>query len=500
MDRYALADLQQLEERCQEKAAKLGLEVPEVLFHLVQAEEMYDIVARRLPGRYSHWGFGREYQKEKEGYDEGRGRVYELVINTRPIYAYLLDGNSMIAQLLVMAHVLGHATVFENNRFFEPADKNILSRTRAAAERIDRYYGEYGRQRVEDFIDACDSLQYQRSFDQLVKKHTPRPPEWEVKNFDLLFPAETAKRRAEYEIERDSYKVRFPKEPERDFLEFFERHSRHLEDWQRDVISIIRMECDYFTPSMRTNVLHEAQAVYYHQTIVQEMMAEDERFTTDDFTEFQAMNARVLHPHIQRHQNMDFEEMIVCAGINPYLTGTNIYAEIKRICENPTEEEKERWPWAGNISWDEKRSELVKSYDDVALLSEFLSPTVCEKSRLFYEPRTLEQFKNLVVLEEEAKKVREYLVNGKATLGIPYVEIVNADYKHTGALLLEHRHDGKLGLDEEYTRGTLPHIRDLWGHTVVIHTLEAVEGGRSRDIWFTLEHGATEAERSRTAP
>lgn len=501
MNKYALADLQQLEERCQEKAAKLGLEVPKVLFHLVQSEEMYDIVARHLPGRYSHHTFGREYQKEKESYDKGRSRVYELVINTRPVYAYLLDGNSIIAQLLVIAHVLGHATVYEHNRFFEPADKNILSRTRAGAERIDRYYGEYGRERVEDFIDACQSLQYQRPLEQLVKKHTPRGPEWKVKEFDMLFPTETAKRRVDYEQKRDAFKTQFPKAPERDFLEFFEKHSRQLEDWQRDIISIIRMETDYFTPSMRTNVIHEAQAVYYHQTIVQELMAEDTRFDSDDFTEFQAMNSRVLHPQIQlRHHPMTGEPFIFCTGLNPYLTGTHIYAEVKRICENPTKEERERWPWAGEITWDEKRCELVQSYDDVALLSEFLSPTICERARLFMEPRTPEEYENLRVLKDEAEEVRKVLVEEKATLGIPYVEIVNADYNHAGALLMEHRHDGERGLDEEYARGTLPHIQTLWGHNVVVHTIEKLDDGGVRDVWYELSHGGTNAKKYLAAP
>src|SRR5438270_10718520 len=157
MDLYTLEDLQRFEDIAYKKAQKLGLPVPEVLFHLAQSEEIYDIAARGLPGRFSHYQFGREYEKMKSDYNKGRSRIYELVINTRPVYAYLLDGNSIISQLLVIAHVFGHAVMYENNKYFEPADKNILSRVRGAAERIESYMGEYGRQRVEDFIDACQT-------------------------------------------------------------------------------------------------------------------------------------------------------------------------------------------------------------------------------------------------------------------------------------------------------------------------------------------------------
>lgn len=498
---YTLSTLQELEEQCQVKAAKLGLEVPETLFHLVQAEEMYDIAARGLPGRFSHWRFGRSYQEQKASYDKGKGRIYELVINTKPVYAYLMDGNSLTAQLLVMAHVLGHATVYANSPYFSVADKNILSRTRAAAERIDTYMGEYGRKTVEDFIDLCQSLEHQREFGQLGKKPGAKGPKWESKDFDALFPKETAERREEYKADKEAFRLKFPKQPERDFLEFFERHARMLEDWQKDIISIIRMEMEYFTPHYHTQVIHEAQAVYYHQTIVQEIMAEDpERWDSDAFTEFQSMNARVLHPHIKVTEEQDpfsdeVKKLIHCTGINPYLTGQTIYKEIKRICENPTEKDKEKWGWAGEISWDEKRCELVRSYSDAALLAEFLSPDVCEKARLFARPRTPEEFEHLRVLKEEVDEVRNILVEQKTTFGIPAVEIVDADYKHRGELLLEHRFTDR-GLDDEYTRGVLPNVAKLWGHAVTVHTTKREDhepttdedpGFTLNDVWYRVE-------------
>lgn len=493
---YTLEDLQVFEDRCQIEAAKLGFTIPETLFHLVQAEEMYDIAARGLPGRYSHYQFGRAYEEQKGAYDRGRGRIYELVINTRPVHAYLLDGNGLIAQLLVIAHVLGHASVFEHNRYFEPADKNIISRVRSSAERIDHYIGEYGRERVEDFIDAVESLEHNRSYDQLAHLPEAQAPKWEDKPFDLLFPEETKARRDEYKADKEAFKKRFPKTPARDILGFLEKYTRGLEDWQRDVISILRSEMDYFVPQIRTQVLNEAQAVYYHQTIVQQLMIDYwDDFDADDFTEFQSMNASVLHPKIQRINSEDKtdEPVIGCVGMNPYLTGTAIYHEIKRLCEttNPTEKELERWSWAGSIGWDEKRCEVVQTYDDIALLSEFITPSVCEEAKLFIRPRTWTEYHKLRVSEEEAEEVRLTLVKQKMTFGTPVVEITDADYLGRGELLLEHRVDGR-GLDKEYTVGTLEHLTELWKHPVVVKTVmkdHAKEDAELEDVWYRMEPG-----------
>lgn len=480
---YTLDDLQHLDELCFAEAQTLGLAPPETLFHLVQSEEMYDIAARGLPGRYSHYQFGRAYEQQKADYDRGRNRIYELVVNTRPVHAYLLDGNSLVAQLLVIAHVLGHAVVFEHSKYFGPADKNILSRVRSATKRIDRYIGEHGRTAVEDFIDACEALEYQRSFDQLAKPAVPHDPVWEQKPFDVLFPQDTARRRAEYEAERARFKTAFPKVPQRDILAFVEQHARGLEDWQRDVISIVRTEMSYFVPQMRTQVLNEGVAVTWHNTILQRLMARDERFTTDDFMEFQSMNAAVLHPKLDPQRLPDGRVLVRCAGVNPYLLGWHTFAEVERICTDPTDAEREKWPdWAGRADPVEKRCELIQVYDDAALIAEFLSPRLCELARLYVNPRTPAELTDLRVSEEEFKQVRAELVHQKTTMGVPVIEIVDADRKGRGELWLEHRHDG-IGLDEEYAKGTLSHLARLWRRPVVVKSIDRA----ANDVWYRCE-------------
>lgn len=468
---YNLDDIQQLDELCYQEALTMGIDPPNVLFHLVQSEEMYDIAARGLPGRYSHYRFGRAYEQQKGDYDRGRGRIYELVINTNPVHAYLLDGNSLIAQLLTIAHVYGHAVVFEHSEYFAPADKNILSRVRSATERIDTYIAEYGRAAVEDFIDHCEALQYQGTFAQLGKKYTTRAPEWKDDPYDILFPEEREERLAKFLEDKEEFKHKFPLQPERNILKFVEHHSQYLEDWQRDIVSIIRAERDYFIPQMKTQVLNEGIAVTWHNTILQRIMT-DPRFSADDFTEFVGMNARVLHPKIMQHgEESETPGEIEATGINPYLLGSVIFEEIERICVSPTDEEKERWPdWAGEADPLEKRAEIIRVYDDAALINEFLSPKVCERSKLFWGTRSVEKYKNLVVSEEECDKVREFLVKQKRDMGIPVIEITDADYKNQGVLYMEHRHEG-VGLDQEYMIGTLRHLYHLWRRPVVVKTI-----------------------------
>lgn len=484
--RYTAEDLNVLDERCYAIACELGPRPPLTLFDLVQSEDMYDIAARGLPGRYSHYQFGRSYEQQKRSYDTGKGRIYELVINTKPVKAYLLDGNSFVAQLLVIAHVYGHAVTFEHNAYFKPADKNILSRVHSGAERIDNYIIRYGRTEVENFIDSCEALQYNSYSDQLYKRPKPKAPEFKIEDYDELFPEETTLRRLNYERDKRQFRHAFPKEPERDILRFIEKHSPRLEDWQKDIISIIRTEREYFAPQVHTKVLNEGVASYYHQHIVQKIMGEDDRFTTEDFVEFQAMNASVLHPVIHAEDDEDADgkpvKMIHCDDYNPYLLGYTILKEIDRIAVNPTKDEKERWDWAGKGNAQEKRNELIAAYDDVALLPEFITASVCEKAKLFMEPRPYEKYKKLHVSEKEAEEVRILLSKRAMTKNMPIVEITNGDGRVRGELWIDHLYDpnDRIGLDEEYAKGTIEHLAKLWGRAVVVHSLDSDQ----KECWY----------------
>jgi stage V sporulation protein R len=464
MTNYSVADLQRVDERCREIAvAELGLDVPDVVYHLVRPEEVYFAAANGLPARYSSARWGAQFDAEYGRYQRGEGRVYELIFNTRPVHAYLMEGNSLVAQTLVIAHCLGHSFVFETNGWLGAVDRAIMPRVLSAADRIADYMAAHGRDRVEDFLDACHAIAVHQPQAHLVRKAAVSAPEQRLGRYDALFPAEVAADRQRIAAEREALRRRFPREPQEDLLGFIEHHARALEDWQRDVISIVHSEQSYFLPQMRTNILNEGAAVLAHQEICQRLF-----LASDQYWEYEQLNAGVLQPQPGR--------------VNPYNLGINILREIMRIATEPDDEERERWSWAGNVDPYEQVRSVLRDYDDEALLREFLTPKVCMRARLYAFDRDQQDHRMIRVSSREADAIRDLLIPRHSSLGIPHIEIVDADFRGRGELLLEHRADS-IGLDREYALGTLTQIAMLWGKPCTVKTLEG--RGTDRAIWFT---------------
>ncbi len=464
MSGYTLPDLQDVDERCRQIAAdELGFDVPEVIYHLVAPEEVYFAAANGLPARYSSARWGAQFDDAYGRYRRGQERIYELIFNTRPVHAYLMQGNSLVAQTLVIAHCLGHGYVFDNNQWLGAVDREIMSRVISAAQRIADYMGAYGRERVEDFLDACHAIAVHQPQAQLIRKAPAPEPEHRAQPFDVLFPDEVAADRERVAAQRTALRSRFPREPQQDLLAFIEKHARGLEDWQRDVISIVHSEQSYFLPQMRTKILNEGAAVLAHQEICQRLF-----MPTARYLEYEQLNAVVMQPHPGR--------------VNPYNIGINILREVMRIATDPDDEEREQWSWAGAVEPFEQVRVVLRAYDDESLLREFLTPKVCELSRLYAFQHLEQDPRRIRISSREAEEIREVLIAQHSTLGIPHVEIVDADFRGRGELLLEHRDTG-IGLDEEYARGTLAQVALLWGKPCTVRTIRGRE--RSESAWFT---------------
>jgi stage V sporulation protein R len=464
MTGYTVADLQEVDERCRAVAREdLGFDVPDVVYHLVRPEEVYFAAANGLPARYSSARWGAQFDADFGRYQRGESRVYELIFNTRPVHAYLMEGNSLVAQTLVIAHCLGHGYVFENNEWLGAVDRAIMPRVVSAAERIADYMAANGRDRVEDFLDACHAIAVHQPQASLLRKAPVREPEHEVGPYDALFPDEVAAERERVSAERTALRRRFPREPQADLLGFIEHHARALEDWQRDVISIVHSEQSYFLPQMRTKILNEGAAVLAHQEICHRLF-----LPADQYWEYEQLNAGVVQPHPGR--------------TNPYNIGITILREIMRIAAEPDDEERERWSWAGEVEPLDQVRSVLRSYDDESLLREFLTPKVCELSRLYAFDRDQYDPRRIRVSSREADVVRDVLVRQHSTFGIPYIEIVDADFRSRGELLIEHRDDG-VGLDPEYARGTLTQIAMLWGKACTVRTVLGRDGGEP--TWYT---------------
>jgi stage V sporulation protein R len=475
---YSPQDLQAIEERCREIAVEeLGFGVPDVVFHLVGPEDVYFAAANGLPARYSSARWGEQFDAEYSRYRRGESRIYEVIFNTRPVHAYLMDGNSLVAQTLVIAHCLGHGYVFETNGWLGAVDRAIMPRVVSAAERIADYMAVHGRERVEDVLDACHAIAVHQPQAQLIRKAPAREPEHRGRLYDELFPGEVAAERARVVSERDALRRRFPREPEPDLLAFIEHHARGLQDWQRDVMSIVRSEQSYFLPQMRTKILNEGAAVLAHQEICHRLF-----LSADEYWEYEQLNAEVVQPHPGR--------------INPYNLGVNLLREVMRIASDPDEDDRERWSWAGNADPLEQVRSVLGTYDDEALVREFLTPRVCERSRLYAFDRLRSDPRRIRVSSREASVIRDVLIAQHATLGIPHIEIVDADFRGRGELLLAHRHEG-IGLDAEYARGTLTQVAMLWGKAATIATITGRD--RTQPVWFT-GHPDGRSEQRLSAP
>jgi stage V sporulation protein R len=464
MSSYTLADLQEVDACCRQiAAAELGFTADEVVYHLVSAEEVYFAAANGLPARYSSARWGAQFESEYGRYRAGQGRIYEMIFNTRPVHAYLMEGNSLVAQTLVIAHCLGHGYVFETNRWLGTVDREIMPRVVSAAERVADYMSAHGRDRVEDVLDACHAIAIHQPQARRARRAPTPEPQHRPRPYDALFPDEVAAEQRRIADERDVLRRRFPREPERDLLGFIERHARGLEDWERDVISIVRSEQSYFLPQLRTRLLNEGAAVLCHQEVCQRLF-----LPAEQYWEYEQLNALVVRP--QHGQ------------INAYNVGVELLREIVRIATEPDEEDRERWHWAGEADPHERVRTVLRDYDDEALLREFLTAKVCERCRLYAFERTAKHPYQIRVSSREAETIREVLVRQHSTFGIPAIEIVDADFRRRGELLLEHLHDG-IGLDAEYARGTLGEIAKLWGKPCTVRTIKGRDG--ERPVWFT---------------
>jgi len=253
------AELERWIEMIYEKALELGLDPFPVHFEVVPAHVIYELGAYALPARFSHWTFGRDYHVQKTMYEYGISRIYELVFNCDPSQAFLLDVNDMVAHKLVIAHVYGHSDFFKNNIYFEHTDRKMIERARLHAERIRHYEMVHGPLVVEQFLDAV--LSVEEHIDPVLptygappRKQESQEPQPTGDTFEDLFYMVQPKPKPEPK------KRKIPEEPQKDLLLFIRDHSRILEDWQRDIISMIREEMLYFLPQIKTKIINEGWA------------------------------------------------------------------------------------------------------------------------------------------------------------------------------------------------------------------------------------------------
>ncbi|HLL70387.1 MAG TPA: SpoVR family protein [Pyrinomonadaceae bacterium] len=263
-DDREIKDLERALEQIWEIARRFGLDPFPTRFEIVPASVMYEIGSYALPGRYSHWTFGKAYHRMKTMYDFGLSKIYEVVINTNPSYGFLLETNSPIQNKLVMAHVLGHVDFFKNNAYFSKTNRRMVESVSSHAGRMTEYEFKYGRKTVEEFLDAVLSIEEHIDPNFFIKQERPvrteaqeraaLPKEGRYDDLWKLGEPASAPHAPAPELPRGQ------RLPEKDLVYYIMRNSPTLADWQRDAMAMIHEEMEYFVPQMQTKVMNEGWA------------------------------------------------------------------------------------------------------------------------------------------------------------------------------------------------------------------------------------------------
>jgi stage V sporulation protein R len=463
-------ELAELQDTLEGYARDFGLDFPEVRFQMLDYDTLNQVAAYDgFPVRYPHWRFGMEYERLSKSFAYGLHRIYEMVINTDPCYAYLLASNLIVDQKLVMVHVFGHADFFKNNLWFTHTNRKMLDEMANHATRTRRHMERHGVDAVENFVDACLSL------DNLIDIHAagirrrPDPANeagqtWTVHKLpakgymdSFINPPEfliEQQRRRELEDEKRKH---FPEEPERDVLLFILENAP-LENWQHDLLDIIREEAYYFSPQRQSKIMNEGWASYVHT---------------------QLMTRKVLQPNelIDYADHHSGTVAVHPGRLNPYKIGLELYRDIE-----------DRWnrgafgpEWEActdmhaRSSWDrqlglgrEKVFEVRKIYNDVGFIDEFLTEDFARRHKLFTFDHN--DASNMYEISgREFAEIKRRLLFQLTNFGQPIIEVVDGNYENRGELYLVHRYEG-VDLDIPFAQGTLRNLYTLWQRPVHIET------------------------------
>ncbi len=427
-----------------EKARDFGLDFYDMRFEICPADIIYTFGAYGMPTRYSHWSFGKAFHRMKTQYDYNLSRIYELVINSDPCYAFILDGNSLIQNKLVAAHVYAHCDFFKNNQWFGNTNRNMVETMARNAERIREYELKYGRDKVEECLDAAMALQEHID----PRPHIGKQGKKSVKPQKVTTPYDDLWDIGHRKEEEPSKKVRkFPEKPEKDLLKFIADNAKELEDWERDIIFIVRDEMLYFWPQIETKIMNEGWATLWHARIMREIQLNEE-----ETIEFAKMHASILQTSKM--------------GINPYHIGLKIWEDIEKRWENPSAEEKEKYGRPGGQGR-EKIFEVRATENDISFIRNYLTRELVEDLDLYLFQKVYTKWQ---VVDTEWEKVRDGLATLLTNGGFPYITVEDGDYKRNGELYIKHWHDGR-DLDLYYLEKTLPYVYKLWGKTVHFETM-----------------------------
>ena len=447
-----------------ELALEMGYDPYPINFEVAPVHVIYELGSYSLPGRFSHWTFGRDYHRQKTSYEYGMSKIYEIVFNSDPCQAFLMDSNSMLSHKLTIAHVIGHCHFFKHNDYFAHTDRRMIEKVGLHRDRIAQYEQEFGWRTVESFLDAVMCIE--EHFDptsHLLKTGAIRGADGAVANV-------TDTRNGAYDdlwnVMGDAPKPapparKFPEEPEKDLLLFLANYGRDLLPWQRDILAMVREEMLYFLPQMRTKIMNEGFASLAHERILERYLHKSE-----DIWEFRKLHSGVLSPSP------------VPGSINPYYVGFQMLKDIERRWNGEREPGDEpESDWLGREKtrptgegW-RKVFEVCNDESDVTFLRKYLTEPLVKRLDLYtYKREETDGDERWVVQTTDWEQVRDTMLDGMTNFGVPIIRVEDGDYKRRGELYLKHAFDGK-PIDAEYAERVLHAIYHLWGRPVHLETI-----------------------------
>lgn len=274
------SDLIKIRDEIEGYAREYGLDFFDVIFEVLDWKQINEVAALGgFPNRYPHWRFGMEYEELSKRYSYGLSKIYEMVINNDPCYAYLLFCNNIVDQKLVMAHVYAHCDFFKNNIYFAHTNRKMMDEMANHRSRVMRYINNFGHDKVEDFIDACLSIDSLIDLHAAAIKRTRKKTEEMQRMPDVrrmkskpymdkyINPPDFLEKQKERIKEEAEKSKNFPEHPVRDVMSFLLEWAP-MEPWERDVLSMVREEAYYFAPQGQTKIMNEGWACVTGDTLV----------------------------------------------------------------------------------------------------------------------------------------------------------------------------------------------------------------------------------------
>lgn len=456
-------------------AREYGLDFFPVVFEVVDCDTMSQLAAYGgFPVRYPHWRFGMEYDQLSKGYRYGLQKIYEMVINTDPCYAYLMQSNALVDQKLVIAHVYAHCDFFKNNYYFTHTNRKMVDEMANHASRIRRYHDLHGVENIENFIDTCLSLEnlidyyspyIQRRENGKTEEKNRSSKDQPVgrlkskKYMDkYINPPDFLEAQKEDMAKKRVHDQKFPNRPERDILLFLMEHAP-LENWQYDILGIIREEAYYFGPQAMTKIMNEGWATYWHAKIMTQKVLEPVEIV--DYAEHHSGTV-ADHP----------------GQLNPYRIGHLLFKDIedrwnrgrfgKEYEECDDLRAKDRWDKKLNLGM-EKIFEVRKLYNDVNFIDTFLTEDFCREHNLFSFAYNNEN-ERYEIESRDFVKIKKRLLQNLTNMGQPIIYVADANYKNRGELYLIHQYED-IEIDMKYAHDTLINLNSVWSRPVHIQTV-----------------------------